>query len=292
MSMRVNAPGMQEARSAGLYVGPSFFETMQIPLVLGRGIEARDREGAPVVAVVNELFARTYFGGGSAIGRTFTTSAAQGPAEIVGVAANALYSSLKDDFVPVAYLSAAQAIRPQVQMTYELRTAGDPMALANTVREVVRQVDERLAVTGLRSQSAQIDRTINNEIVFAGLCSAFALLALLIAAVGLYATTSYTVARRTGEIGIRMALGAQRGRVLWMVLRDVVALCAAGLAIGFPGALWTSQLVESFLFETQPNDPLAMAGAVVMLVAAALLAAFVPARRAANTDPMSALRHE
>jgi ABC-type antimicrobial peptide transport system permease subunit len=144
----------------------------------------------------------------------------------------------------------------------------------------------------VKSQSARIDQTINQEIAFARLCTAFALLALAIACVGLYGTMSYNVARRTSEIGIRMALGAQRGRVLWMVLREVLVLAAVGLAIGLPTALAASRLVESFLFGMTPNDPLALAGSAVTLAGAAILAGYLPARHASRIDPMVALRHD
>jgi ABC-type antimicrobial peptide transport system permease subunit len=144
----------------------------------------------------------------------------------------------------------------------------------------------------VKSQSARIDQTINQEIAFARLCTAFAVLALVIACVGLYGTMSYNIARRTGEIGIRMALGAQRSRVLWMVLREVVLLAAVGLAVGVPAALAASKLVESFLFGMKPNDPLALTGSVLILMSAAVLAGYLPARHAARIDPMIALRHD
>ena len=147
-------------------------------------------------------------------------------------------------------------------------------------------------MTEVKTQAAEIDEDMNQEIIFAKLCSGFAMLALLIACVGLYGTMSYTVARRTGEIGIRMALGAERGRVVWMVLRQVLALAAAGLAISVPVALGASKLVASFLFGIQPNDPLALALAAAILMGAVLLAGFVPARKASRIDPLAALRHE
>ena len=143
----------------------------------------------------------------------------------------------------------------------------------------------------MKSQRARIDQSINQEITFARLCTAFALLALVIACIGLYGTMSYRVARRTGEIGIRMALGAPRGGVVWMVLREVVVVAAIALAISVPAALAASKLVESFLFRMKPTDPLALTGSVVTLVSAALLAGFLPARNASHIDPMVALRH-
>ena len=153
------------------------------------------------------------------------------------------------------------------------------------VRQIVHEADSRVPVTNLKTQAADIDQTINQEIVFARLCSAFAILALTIACVGLYATMAYAVARRTSEIGLRLALGAGRGTVIWMMLRDVWVLAAVGLAIGVPTAFATSRLIESFLFETEPNDPRAMALAAAILLTAALAAGYGPARRASRVDP-------
>ena len=150
-------------------------------------------------------------------------------------------------------------------MTYALRTDGDPLRYVGAVRQIVREADARVPVTNVKTQAADIDQTINQEIVFARLCSAFAILALVIACVGLYGTMAYAVARRTSEIGIRMALGARRGVVIWMVLREVCVLAALGLAIGVPIALGTSRLIESFLFDMKPNDPRALALAVAIL---------------------------
>jgi ABC-type antimicrobial peptide transport system permease subunit len=157
---------------------------------------------------------------------------------------------------------------------------------------MVRQADARVPVSDVRTQAAAIDQAMNQEIVFARLCTAFAVLALVIACVGLYGTVSYSVARRTGEIGIRMALGAQRGGVLRMVLRDVLAMAAVGLAIGLGAALAASRFVQSFLYGVKPNDPLALAAAVAILLGAALVAGYVPAWRASRIDPMTAVRHE
>ena len=177
-------------------------------------------------------------------------------------------------------------------VTYGLRTAGDPLRYVKSVQEIVREADSRVPVTHVVTQAAEIDRTISRELTFAKLCTAFAVLALLIACVGLYGTMSYNVERQIGEIGIRMALGAQRGAVVWMVMRRVLILAAVGLAISVPAALSASQLVKSFLFETQPNDPgtLVLAGAV--LLSAAILAGYAPARRASRIDPLTALRHD
>ena len=178
------------------------------------------------------------------------------------------------------------------RMTYALRTAGDPLRFVQSVHEIVREADSRIPVTNVITQAAEIDRTISREVTFAKLCTGFAVLALLIACVGLYGTMSYNVARRVGEIGIRMALGAQRGAVVWMVLRRLLILAAVGLAISVPAALSASKLVKSFLFETQPNDPGILALAGVVLLSAAILAGYAPARRASRIDPLAALRNE
>jgi macrolide transport system ATP-binding/permease protein len=163
---------------------------------------------------------------------------------------------------------------------------------ASTVREIVHQVDSRVPITDIRTQSEEIDRTMNQEMILARLCTVFSVLALVIACVGLYGTVSYNAARRTSEIGIRMALGAQRGPVVWMVLREVVVLAAIGLAISLPTALATSRLIQSFLFGMSPNDPSTLTLAMLTLFTAALVAGYLPARRASRIDPMIALRHE
>jgi ABC-type antimicrobial peptide transport system permease subunit len=178
------------------------------------------------------------------------------------------------------------------RVTYALRAAGDPLRYVRSVHEIVREADSSIPVTNVVTQAAEIDRTISQEVTFAKLCTGFAVLALLIACVGLYGTVSYNVARETGEIGLRMALGAQRGAVVWMVLRRVLILAAAGLAISVPAALIASRLVKSFLFGTQPNDPGTLVLAGVVLVSAAILAGYAPARRASRIDPLAALRQE
>jgi predicted permease len=291
----VRVAGGERQGSSILTIGNDFFSTMQIPLLRGRGIDTRDRHGSPMVAVVNEAFARRSVGDGDPIGKRLTLMhpCPKCEIEIVGVSANTLYGNLKGKVPPTVYLPFAQGGWGPVQgMMYELRTVGNPLGYVRAVRDLVQRADSRLPLSEVKSQSAWIDQAINQEITFARLCSAFALLALVIASVGLYGTMSYNVARRTGEIGIRMALGAQRGRVVCMVLREVLVLAGVGLALGLPGALAASKLVESFLFEMKPNDPLALTGSVLVLVIAAILAGYVPARSASRIDPVIAVRHE
>jgi macrolide transport system ATP-binding/permease protein len=247
--------------------------------------------------VVNEEFVKINFPGANPLGQHIllwkgVNGAIARDMKIVGVAKNASYGSLKRETPPVIYLPFNQGTPLPNEMMFALRTAGDPLAFVNTVREVVHQADPHLPVSHVRTQQTEIDNQVRQETILAELCTAFAILALTIACVGLYGTISYTVARRTGEIGIRMALGAQRVPVLWMVLREVLALAVIGLAISVPVALGTSKFVESFLFGMRPNDPLALGLAVVILLLAALLAGGIPARRASQIDPMTALRHE
>lgn len=291
----ITVNGVRARQTRILYTGPRFFSAMQIALSRGREIAESDRQGTLPVAVVSEFFARANFGDADPVARQIAVELSGVPLvfEIVGVAENARYGGLKRDTPPVVYVPYAQLPPPRLrEMTYALRTVGDPLRYVGAVRQIVHEADDRVPVTSIRTQAADIDRTINQEIVFARLCSAFAILALVIACVGLYATMAYAVARRTSEIGLRMALGAGRGAVIWMVLREVCVLAAIGLAIGVPTALGTSRLIQSFLFEVQPNDPRALTVAAVILLSAALMAGYGPARRASRVDPMIALRHE
>ena len=281
-----------------LTASPDFFKTMQIPILAGRAIDERDQPGAPAVAVVNETWAKANFGNRNPIGEHIEfyqpgPRIKQHDIVIAGVAKNARYGNLVGDFPAVVYLPFRQDLYVDVdEATFALRVAGTTLAPASQVREIVHQADPRVPVTKIRTQAAQIDQMVNQEILFARLCTAFAVLALLIACVGLYGTMAYNVARRVSEIGIRIALGAGRWRVLGMVLGQVAAMVAVGLLIGIP-LVWTlSTLVASFLFEVKPNDPIAIAIAVATLVIASLAAGYAPAWRAARIDPMAALRHD
>jgi ABC-type antimicrobial peptide transport system permease subunit len=177
-------------------------------------------------------------------------------------------------------------------MVYELRAGGDPVALAASARQVVQQADARIPISNIVTQARQVGQTIGQERTFAMLCSCFAAVAVSIACVGLYGMMAYSVARRTNEIGIRMALGAERRRLIWLVLREVIAMAVIGLAIGLAAAFATSQFVKSFLFQMKPNDPVAMTLAAVTLLGAAVLAGYGPAWRASRIDPWTALRDE
>lgn len=287
-TMRVGAVTIEGA--SVLAAGPRFLTTMQIPVLAGREFDDRDQPGSTPVAVISERLARTYFEDENPVGRRITFVDENRDLEIVGVSANLRYGPLKMESPMVVFEAASQSTPDQV--TYALRTAGDPLSYVNSVREIVREADSSIPVTNVITQAAEIDRTISREITFASLCTGFAVLALVIACVGIYGTMSYNVARQIGEIGVRMALGAQRGAVVWMVLRRVLILVVLGFAISVPAALGVFQLVQSLLFETQPNDPRTLALAGFILLCAAILAGYAPARRASRIDPLVALRHE
>jgi macrolide transport system ATP-binding/permease protein len=281
-----------------LTVGPAFFTTMQIPMLAGREFGEGDRRGSPSVAVINEVFAKASFGERNPLGQhliLWEPGDAHRRArdmEIVGVSRNAHYGGLTTAIPPVVYMPYDQGYPQPNEMVFALYTSGNPLRYVDAVRDTVRQADPRVPVSDVRTQAADIDRTINQEITFARLCSFFAILALVIASVGLYGTVSHNVSRRTGEIGIRMALGAQRRRIVWLVLRDVLVLTALGLAIGMGTTLVTSKFVGSFLYGMKPNDPLSLTLAVVIFLSVALLAGYMPAWKASRIDPVQAIRHE
>jgi macrolide transport system ATP-binding/permease protein len=289
-------PGRNDTRYAT--IGPHFLTTMQIPLIAGRDLDEHDRPGSQPVALVNEEFARINFPGRNPLGQHVLLWKGDDEKDlerdmvIVGVTRNARYGSIRKETLPVVYIAYNQGYPQPNGMTFAIRTAGDPLQFVPSVREIVHQADASLPVWDIRTQKAEIAEAIHQEIMLSELCSAFAVLALIIASVGLYGTVSYGVSRRTGEIGIRMALGARRGPVVWMVLREVCILLAVGLAISVPVALATSKFLQSFLFNMKSNDPVTLGLAVVILVTAALCAGCLPARRASQIDPMTALRHE
>jgi predicted permease len=288
--------GQRGPNTSYTLVGSTFFEAMEIPIVAGRALDKRDVEGAPIAAVVNQVFAEKYFRGQNPVGRHFTLGGTTNGAdlEIVGIARTARYSSLKREIPPVTYIAWIQAPKSRRlrEMVFELRATGDPLALSNTVRRIVHEVGPQVPVADMTTQTRRIDRTIRQERTFAQLCACFGALALLMACVGLYGTMAYAVARRTGEIGIRMALGASRRRVVWMILREVATLSAFGLLVGLVAAYQTTAFLKSFLFGVKPNDPLAIGASVAILIACALLAGYFPAFRASRIDPMVALRNE
>jgi predicted permease len=274
-------------------VGPGFFETMGIRIVLGRGIGWPEMSGRRV-AVVNEAMARRVFPKGNPLGRRFALGENYDPAqayEVVGVARNAKFDSARDDPPPTAYLPYTTNSHLGA-MWFEVRTAGDPLAVTAAAREAIRRIDARLPLMDIKTQERQIDEALAEERMFARISSCFGLLALLLVAVGVHGTIAYRVARRTGEIGIRMALGAGRRSVLWMVLRESLLVVACGLAVGTPAALILTRYVASMLFGVKQYDAPTIVVTLLLLAGAGALAGLLPANRASCIDPMKALRSE
>jgi len=278
-----------------LTVGPGFFKTMQIPLVAGREFDERDRPDSSPVAIVNQAWTQANLGDGNPMGQQVVlgTDGRQMQMEVVGVARNARYGDLKGDYPAIVYMPFWQNLyRPPEEATYALRARGDPLTLASSVREIVRQADSRIPITGLKTQSAMVDEIMQGEALFAKLCSGFAILALAIACVGLYGTVAHTVGKRTNEIGLRIALGASRPRMVWLMMRQIALVAAIGLTVGVIAAFGLSHLLGSLLYGVRPADPETLAAAIATLLTAAGVAAFIPARRASRIEPAVALRHE
>ena len=272
-------------------VGPRFFQTMEIPMLMGRDIAESDGLTAPKVVVINETAARKFFPDASAIGQRFGFQAEKRTEyEVVGVIRDTKYNSLRDDVPPTIYQAYAQF--PTRGMTFIVRTASDPSALIEPVRGAVRRADSTLPVTGVATQTEQIERRFEQEKVFAQAYTLFGGLALTLAAIGLFGLLSYNVSRRTNEIGIRMALGAANRSVARMVIMESLVVVAIGVVIGVAGAFAAGRFVATILFGLEPADPITMALAVALIVVVALAAAYAPARRAARIDPMVALRQD
>ncbi|HYC70443.1 MAG TPA: ABC transporter permease [Opitutaceae bacterium] len=274
-------------------IDPAFFRTYGLSVVLGRAFTARDDAAAPKVAIVNQAFARKHFGEESPLGRRFGLGGARTSTEIeiVGVVRDFKAVGLREEPAPAVYLPYPQ-LRNMRAGHFAIRAAGDLDALAASVRGVVRDIDATLPVNNLRTQDEQIARLVAPERMFARLAGFFGLLALVLAGVGLYGLLAYNVLRRTGEIGLRMALGAVPARVLWMILRQALVLVGIGIVLGLGAALAAGRLVSSRLFGLTPSDPPTYAAVVGILVLIALVAAYLPARRAARVSPMQALRTE
>jgi len=280
----------QSPRTYTILAGSHFLTTMEIPILAGRDIGDGDSPKAPRTAVVNETFARMYLDRQNALGRTFDLGSAT--IEVVGLCKDAKYDNLRNEVPPTAYLPYLQNDFTWGGMTFELRTALPPMAIAGAVQRAVAEIDRNVPVARMRTQEEQIRETLGTERMFAGVVSSFGVIAALLAAIGLYGVMAYAVTRRTNEIGIRLALGAGRGDVQWMVLRESLWMVDAGLMVGIPAALAVTQLVRQALYGIEPNDPASFVGAGALMVVVAAVAAWIPARRAARVDLIRALRCE
>jgi predicted permease len=276
-------------------VAPKFFDTVGMRLLLGRDFSVQDAEKAPRVAVVNETMVRDFFRGQNPIGKRFGMGGDdEHGIEIVGVVQDSKYFSLRDKNVRMVYLPYRQDIGHLAtnRMCLAVRTQGNLPGLPGRIREQVLSSDSGLQVPSIDTIEEQVDATLVEERLIAVLSGFFGVLAVLLACLGLYGVMAYTAARRTNEIGIRMALGATRGEVLAMVLRESLLLVVAGIVIGVPATLAATRLISSMLFGINAADPLTIAGGAALMVAVAALAGFLPARRAARVDPMIALRYE
>jgi predicted permease len=276
-------------------IAPDFFRTLEIPLLQGRDFTPRDDASAPKVAIINETMARFYFGNTSAVGRHLSLTGPGGKEiEIVGVVGNAKYSSLRQSTQRMVYLPYPQAPGGSLPfgMVIELRTVGNPGGFVRTVRQAIGSISKQIPVLGFTTLAEEVSTSLAQERTVAELSCLFGLLALILAAVGFYGVMAYTVSKRTSEIGIRMALGAEKSDVLRMVVGQGLKLALIGVAIGIAGALALTQFLSSLLYGVKPTDPLTFIAVSLILIAVALVACYIPARRAAKVDPMVALRYE
>ena len=272
-------------------VGADFFRTLGVPIIAGRDFNDSDTATSPHVGIVNELFAQRFLPNQNPLGHTIGTEHGEFQMTIVGVVKNHKYRSIDEDPIPMAWYMYAQ-IPVAAKMNVELRVKGAPLAILASVRRTVQQIDPDLPLIQPTTQRAQYETTIARQLLFARLAGFFAVLAVVLVATGLYGTLVYRVNNRTIEIGVRMAMGAQRAQVVWMVLRDSLMLTAIGGAIGVPFALLAGKALASVLYGLKPNDLSSIWIAVAGVTLVAIGASLIPARRAAGIDPLTALRAE
>lgn len=290
-------PG-QDMEVANILIGPSYLETLGVPLLLGRDFGPRDTPAAQKIALVNQSFAQRFFPGQNPIGKQFYFGDEDDPErgedlEIVGVIGDVKYDSAREEAGPTAYRPILQVQDSSAYSSnLQIRSTGDAASLAPEVRQAIAEVDDKLPISGVTTLREQLKDSLDQEKLLAQLVSFFGLLALLLACIGLYGVMAHGVVRRTKEIGIRMALGAERRSIIWMVLRETLVLILIGLAIGIPIALGAGRLIASQLFGLSAADPLTLLGATLVLIGVAILAGLMPARKASRVDPLTALRYE
>ena len=274
-----------------LVVSPNFFDLMEIPVVRGRGFTDRDHATGQKVVIINEAAVRKFFPNEDPLGRRFGSSVeTSGEMEVVGVLKDVKYDSVRDEAPPTMYVPYLQT--RVGSPVFEVRTAGLPTSAAGAVREAVRQIDPNLPLMDVSTQIEQVELRFRQEKLFAQAYTLFGGLALLLAAIGLFGLMSYNVSRRTNEIGIRMALGAQRQDVLRLVMRESMILVAIGVAGGLAIALGAGHLVTTLLYGLPPTDAISIALATGVMVLVSAVAGYIPARRASRVDPMVALHYE
>jgi predicted permease len=287
---RAYAPGFRDSTNR-VAVSAGYFETMDLPIVAGIGVTDRHTRTSAKVLVLNQTAARKFFPDENPVGKRLGSSVENTEEfEVIGVVRDAKYDSVRDEAPPTAYIPFAQW--RGLSAIFHVRAAGAPAAVTGAVRDAVRAVDPNLPLINMTTQEEQVDKRLQQERTFAQAYSLFGVLALLLASIGLFGLMSYSIARRTNEIGIRMALGAQRHDVLRLVMGESMTLVAAGVVIGLVAAFAASRLVASLLFGLAPTDALAMATATLLLVGVSALAGYLPARRAARVDPLVALHYE
>jgi predicted permease len=285
--MHSEEPAVAERSS----VSPEYFHLLKMPLLRGRLFDESDNDKAPQVAVINEAFARTYWPNQNPVGKRFRKARADSPwITVVGLIANARTESLAQAVVPKIYLDLYQTGGKRLAIF--LRGHLDTAAMAEEVREHVQSVDPTLPVSGAQTLNETVSASLAERRFSMEIVALFALTALLLAGLGIYGVISYLVSERTHEIGIRIALGAESGRILQMVLRQGLGLATAGAAVGLICALIVSHLMAGLLYGVRPTDPLTFAGGALLLIGVAVLACYIPARRAVRVDPLMALRHE
>jgi putative ABC transport system permease protein len=291
-----NAPTGEASLTSFNSISPAYFQTLRTPLLAGRSFNNHDTKTAPMVAIVNQTLARRFFSGLNPIGRYFRNAEAPEshapPIQIVGVVKDSKYDSLREETYPIAFFPITQQapVHDDAE-NFELRTATPPSSLVAAVQTAVAGVNKGISID-FHTLAEQVNDSMVQERMLALLSGFFGALALLLATVGLYGTLSYLVAQRQREFGIRMALGAQRGSILRLVMRDVIAVLAVGVVVGVGISLAVTRLLQQMLFELGARDSVTMIGAVGVLSVVALVACYIPARRATKVDPMVALRYE
>lgn len=284
------APGESRVMQVNVAT-PGLFAAYGIQFVQGRGFTPADSAKTPLVAVINEAMAKKYFGGSAALGRQFQEDASSAPFTIVGVVRDVRMNDLREPVGPMAWFPLSQNPEEYVR-SLDLRTAGDPEAMASTIRTVINQAAPALPVRSITALSRQFENALSREAFIARLTAVFAGIALLLACLGLYGVMAYAVSRRTAELGLRSALGATRGHVLWLVMRETLGMAVVGAVIGLGLTVASMRLAAKLLYGLSPDDPLTLACSALALIATALFAGYLPARRASRVDPVVALRCE
>jgi predicted permease len=276
-------------------VSPAYFDTLGVPMLLGRRFTTGDHGGAPKVAILNETAARFYFQNANPIGQKvrFTNYRTRDLLyEVVGVVRDSIHDNMREPASRFIYLPIPQYVEPIKRLAFAARCSGDAIALAAPVERQIQSARAPLFILNISTMEKHIAQSLLRERLVATLSTAFGTIALVLASIGLYGILAYAVTRRTNEIGVRMALGATRSGVVWMILREGLTLAGAGIFIGLPVVLAVGQVAKALLYGVEPLDPLALVSAAVLLLGLGSVAAVLPGRRASLLDPLTALRRE